>query len=78
MKKSTVIAACLFSSSIVTQLEDGEEFVKEVFERQFPAESFLEWNQEIPDSTAEGLIRNAGQGIQIDVMQFIEDLRAIS
>ena len=56
MKKTTVIATCLCNSRLVTQLEDGEHFAKEVFEREFPTEDFNQWNLEIYDSTAKDLI----------------------
>lgn len=77
MKKSTVIATCLVNSSILNRLEDAEHLVKQVFLKRFPMQNFQKWNSEINERTAEGIIRNVGRAMRLDVKKFIEDLRKI-
>ena len=74
MKKSTVIATCLFNSHIAYPLPDAEHLVKMEFEKNFPLENFHVWNSEIHEQTAEHLIRNRSNAMRINVKAFIEEL----
>lgn len=75
MRCSIVIATCLVNSNMITRLADAESAVKQVFDDEFPHESYAEWNRELNDDAARRIIDNVGRASRINVRMFIEDLR---
>ena len=77
MQHSTLIATCLFNSSMVTSLDVGERIVRNVFDENFNGE-FSKWNVSLPTKTAKSIIVGVGRAMRVDVRQFIADLTVIS
>lgn len=76
MRKSTIIATCLVNMEIgFRTVQEAEHRVQAVFNDEFPKENYDEWNSNIHDSSAQNLIKNVGKASQINVKQFIDDLR---
>ena len=49
MRKSTVIAICLVNSKMISSLAQAESAVRKVFEDEFVARDFFEWNVDMSD-----------------------------
>ena len=76
MRKSTIIATCLVNMKIgFKTIQEAEAIVQNVFQDEFPKDSFHTWNSNFPDSSAQNIIKNVGKASQINVKQFIDDLR---
>ena len=65
MKKSMLIATCLFNSPMVMSLELGEQIVRDVFEESFEGREFCDWNAPLPDTTATSIIDGVGCAMRI-------------
>ncbi len=78
MQKSTLIATCLFNSSMVTNLDVGERIVRHVFDDNFKGIDFAQWNVSLPVKTAQSIIAGVGRAMRIDVRKFIADLAVMS
>lgn len=74
MKKSALIATCLFNSSMVTSIELGERIVRDVFDDSFEGQDFSKWDSAMPDKTAKSIIDGVGRAMRINVRKFITDL----
>lgn len=74
MRKSTVIATCLVNSNFFRKIEEAEASVQNIFRAEFPHQSFQAWNRNIPDITANNIIKSLGRASLINVKKFIEDL----
>ncbi|MEQ8554914.1 MAG: hypothetical protein RIC06_25740 [Cyclobacteriaceae bacterium] len=74
MKKSTLIATCLFNSNFFRELEEAESAVFKEFKRHYPDLNFNRWNKELHDDYAKDIIKNVGRASSINVKNFIKDL----
>lgn len=74
MNKSQVIATCLYNSSFVNSLEQGETRIAEIFVVHFIGHSFERWNSELSHKVSEKIISTVGRSSRINVKYFIEDL----
>jgi len=77
MQHSTLIATCLFNSSMVTSLDVGERIVRNVFDENFNGE-FSKWNVSLPTKTAKSIIVGVGRAMRINVRTFITDLESMA
>lgn len=74
MRKSTLISTCLVNSNFFRKMEEAEVAVNNIFQTEFPSQSFHAWNTNIPDTTANNIIKSVGRASRINVKKFIEDL----
>ncbi len=74
MNKITVIATCLVNSNMIPDIQDAKAAVRMVFDSEFPDADFDDWNADIPESTADNIIRDVGWASRINVAKFISDL----
>lgn len=74
VKKSLVIATCLYNSSFVNSLDQGETRIAEIFAEHFNGHSFERWNSELSHKVSEKIISTVGRSSRINVKYFIEDL----
>ena len=74
MNKSQVIATCLYNSSFVNSLEQGETRITKIFVEHFNGHSFERWNSELSHKVSEKIISTVGRSSRINVKYFIEDL----
>jgi len=74
MHKSEVIATCLVNSNFANNIKSGEVNIQNIFHDEFPNHNFHDWNTNIPDKTAENIIKNVGRASKIDVKSFIDKL----
>ena len=76
MYKSTIIATCLVNMKIgIRTIQEAEVTVQNEFQKYFPNDSFDTWNSNVSESYANSIIKTVGKASEIDVKQFIEDLR---
>ncbi len=74
MNKITVIATCLVNSNMIRDIEDANAAVRMIFDSEFPDADFDDWNADIPELTADNIIRDVGRASPINVAKFISDL----
>jgi hypothetical protein len=74
MKKSTVIATCLINCGSRHGIKEIEQSIQSTFREDFPGLNFQQWNTDIPEPAAQGIIRDFGGSYTIDIRQFILDL----
>lgn len=77
MRRSMIIASCLVHSEMLRSIEEAEQSVRFVFEREFPNEDFRAWDVDVGEKTAEHIIRTVGRASRIDAAAFINDLRTV-
>jgi hypothetical protein len=74
MKKSTVIATCLKNSGSHHALRDIEISIEQTFQEDFPGMNYKQWNTELSDQDAQGIIKDFGSSYSIDVRRLIIDM----
>jgi len=74
MFKVTIISQCLINSGHFTSLQEAERRVQQIFEKNFPAKNFNNWNTNTHDETANQITNNIGRAKEINVIQLIRYL----
>ncbi|HBO25089.1 MAG TPA: hypothetical protein DD649_19710 [Providencia sp.] len=74
MLKSKLIAKCLFQCNMISDVQNGEYAVQNIFIEYFPDHSFDKWNSNLPDNVVNHFLEASKGSTTIHVDSFIKDL----
>jgi hypothetical protein len=75
MRKSIVIATCIVNSGVTNHpLSTVEAAVRRTFKEDFQNMNYEKWNENLPESVAQDIIKQFGNNYRVDVRQLIIDL----
>jgi predicted DNA-binding protein (UPF0278 family) len=75
MRKSIVIATCIVNSGVTNHpLSTVEAAVRQTFKEDFQNMNYEKWNENLPESVAQDIIKQFGNNYRVDVRQLIIDL----